>query len=236
MLFSSFCSLILIQLNHKNNLYICHSRISSSQSSCKLLVRSPDLEPLVCTVPDNSSSCFGDVGSLDIKHTGYSNTPLKVRHTRVTWYENDMSTVLDNKWTESYWMNDLRKVKTLASSLVPLGAGPVAPLCFYTRCPDYVESCGIVTGRLEYPLLQMYFSAGGKKPFGLWVYRDKCGKMWEISDSTRNGAASGLMWWWWLWWWWRAVDVDTLDYISRAGTKLHQRDRCGRVWRMWPFS
>lgn len=70
-----------------------------------------------------------------------------------------MSTVLDNKWIESYWMNDLRKVKTQASSLVPLGAGPVAPLCFHTCCPDYVESCGIVTGRLEYPLLHVNFSA-----------------------------------------------------------------------------
>lgn len=60
---------------------------------------------------------------------------------------------------ESYCMNHLRKVKTQASSLVPLGVGPGAPLCFHTLWHDYVEICGIATGRLEYPLLDMNFSA-----------------------------------------------------------------------------
>lgn len=67
----------------------------------------------------------------------------------------------------------------------------------------------------------------GKTPLGLRLYWEKCGKIcakdfrFQPETVLLQGSCD---------------DEGMLDYITSAGTRLHQRAHCGGVWRMWPFS
>lgn len=127
-----------------------------------------------------------------------------------------------------------------STGLVPLGAGPGAPLCFHAHCVVITWSPAVLWQCL---LLDMDFSTQRRReqcrrtnkpsqPLAA-LQRVKGRRVRErVRDFRFQPVVTCAVS--------RPCDEsdeeEEQDYITDTGMRLHQWDPCGGVWRMWPFS